>query len=480
MSLRNKSIKGFYWSFLDLFVNKGLYFFGTLIMARLLTPADFGLIGMMMLFISLGTTLVDGGMSQSLVRSMDVDNVDYFSVFLINMAVAVLIYFILYVTAPYIAVFYNQKILSSVIRIYSTGILISTLRTVQYTILIKKMAFRKITLLSFSGNITGFIVGIVMAFFGYGVWSIVYMFLVNQVISTVFFWTFSNWKIQFVFSIDKVKKHFNFGYKLTLSTLLNTVFENSYNVLIGKYYTIQQLGFYERSYTLNNYPVSILSGIVAKVTFPMLAHIQEDKARLKDIFRKLISVTFFGTAPLMLIFAGVAKPLILFTLGPQWIESANYFAIMSLGFALYPIHSLNINLLTALGRSDLFLKLEVIKKILVLIIILVFFNFGISGLLWSTVVSSFLALFINTFYAPKLIGYNGHEQFSDLYLTLLTALAAGLLTYIISINLHDSVLLIQIILPSFLGGLCYLFLNFVFKNKALKEVILLIQKKTIA
>ena len=479
MSFKNKSIKGFYWSFLDLFINKGLYFFGTLIMARLLSPADFGLIGMMTLFISLGTTLIDGGMTQSLIRSNDIDNSDYVSVFLINMMLAILIYCILFFTTPYIANFYKQKILSEIIRVYSIGILISTLRTAQNTILIKDMAFKKITLLSLPGNIIGFITGILFAYYGYGVWSIVYLFLVSQTISTVLFWLFSNWKIQWKFSVEKVKKHFQFGYKLTLSTLLNTLFDNTYNVLIGKYYTIQQLGYYERSYALNNYPVSILSGIVAKVTFPMLAFLQEDKARMKAIFRKLISVTFFGAAPLMLIGAGVAKPLIIFVLGSQWIESAHYFAILSLGFALYPIHSLNINLLTALGRSDLFLKLEIIKKCMVLILIFICFNFGISGLLWSTVIASYLALLINTFYAPKLIGYYWREQFLDLYLTLLTALAAGLVTYILSRYTQNLLLIFQIIVPAFLGGICYLLLNYFFKNNALREVILLIQKKAI-
>lgn len=462
MSLKKQSLNGAYWTFIDIIVNKGAYFIATIILARILGPKEFGILGMIMLFVAIGNTLIDSGMSTSLLRSNEVTENDYATVFITNILMSLFVYVILFLSAPLVASFYKLQILIDVIRIYCIGFVVNSFRSIHAVKLMKGMQFKKLTILNLPGNIISVFFAIWMAYLGYGVWSLVYLFLINQIVSTLVFWIFINWKPLWQFDFINYKYHFNFGYKLVLSAQLNVLFENIYNVLIGKFYDVRTLGFYERAYSFNNYPVSVLSGIIQKVSLPSLTLIKDDAERLNNAYKNIMQMAFFISASGLCFASLLAQQFVSIILGQHWLQVVPIFQILCLSFIFYPIHSLNINILSVFGRSDLFLKLEIIKKITILIVVAICFNFGIMGLVWSSVINSILGLIINTYYSGKFLNYPTISQFRDLVPTILVVFAtvgvvfSFLNTFELSINL-------QIILSFVLGLLTIIALSEIIK-----------------
>jgi O-antigen/teichoic acid export membrane protein len=452
LSLTNQSIKGAVWTFIDIFINKGVYFAATIILAGILGPTEFGLIGMITIFISLGTTLIDSGMSTSVLRLTEPTDQDYSTIFLTGVIVSIVVYFSIYALAPYIAGFYNQELLISIIRVYCLGFIIIAFKSVHLVKLSKNMEFRKMTILNIPGNLISVVVAIYMGYNGYNVWSLVALFLVNQIISTVLYWLFIKWKPLFKFDLTNFKFHFNFGYKLLLSAQLNVVFDNIYNIIIGKYYSVNTLGHYERAYTFNNYPVSILSGIIAKVSLPSFTQIKDDTLRLKNAYKKIMLISFFISCFGLGFAAIIAEPLFQIILGNEWMPAVPLFQILCISYVFYPIHSLNINVLTLFGRSDLFLLLEVVKKVVILLAIVIGFNFGILGLVWSSVFSSIIALLINTHFSGRFLNYGTISQLRDLFPVIMLLIVSILFLMLFSYYYHASSN-IEIIVTNFLVGL---------------------------
>lgn len=452
-------MNGAIWTFIDILINKGAYFIATIVLAGILGPKEFGLIGMIMLFISIGNTLIDSGMSTSLIRSNNVTENEYSTVFITNILMSVLVYLILFFIAPFIASFYEQPILINVIKWYCLGFVITSLRSIHNVKLMKEMEFRKITILNLPGIIISVIIAIWMGYKGYGIWSLVSLFLINQFISTVLFWLFIKWKPSFYFDFANYKDHFKFGYKLTLSALLNTVFENIYNILIGKFYNVKTLGFYERAYTFNNYPVSILSGIILKVSLPSLTSIKGDEVRLQKAYKSIMQMSFLISASGLAFAALLAHQIVKLVLGEQWLPIVPLFQVLSVSFMFYPIHSLNINILSVFGRSDLFLKLEVVKKIMILTVVAICFNFGVIGLVWSSVINSILALIINTHYSGRFLNYPTKNQLLDLLPTLATVLVTVSIVYGFQMVIAPTNLILQIVISFVIGLLTILVIS---------------------
>ena len=452
-------MNGAIWTFIDILINKGAYFIATIVLAGILGPKEFGLIGMIMLFVSIGNTLIDSGMSTSLIRSNNVTENEYSTVFITNILMSVLVYLILFFIAPFIASFYEQPILINVIKWYCLGFVITSLRSIHNVKLMKEMEFRKITILNLPGIIISVIIAIWMGYKGYGIWSLVSLFLINQFISTVLFWLFIKWKPSFYFDFANYKDHFKFGYKLTLSALLNTVFENIYNILIGKFYNVKTLGFYERAYTFNNYPVSILSGIILKVSLPSLTSIKGDEVRLQKAYKSIMQMSFLISSCGLAFAALLAHQIVKLFLGDQWLALVPLFQVLSISFMFYPIHSLNINILSIFGRSDLFLKLEVVKKIMILIVVAICFNFGVIGLVWSSVINSILALIINTHYSGRFLNYPTKNQLLDLLPTLATVLVTVRIVYGFQMVIAPTNLILQIVISFVIGLLTILIIS---------------------
>lgn len=477
MSLRKQASSSLLWTFMDSFFLKGLSFIASLILARILGPEEFGLIGMISVFIAVGISMVDSGLSASIIRTKNADNSDYSTVFYLNLLMSFLTYGLLFLSAPYIAQFYNQDILINIIRLYCLSFIISAFSAVQLAILNRDMHFKKIMRYNIPGTVIGVIIGVSMGYLGYGVWSIVWLYLSTQIVQSVVLWGNSNWKPSLLFSREKMNFHYGFGYKLMLSALIDTVFRNIYNILIGKFFSVQILGFYERAKSFNDYPVTILTNIISKVSYPLLAQIQDQKERIANIYKQLLQFTFFIIAPLMLGASAIAKPLFLLILGEQWVSAVPFFQILCLSGIFYPIHAFNINVLKVYGRSDLFLRLEVIKKIIISISIIITFQFGIYGLVWSSVFTSIIALLINTHYSSQMIKYTTMDQVKDMLPTFFKAGLMALLMYGLVLALINNSLYSQILISSFTGVSFYFLINYLFKSSPFIFTINLIKEQ---
>ena len=477
MTLKKQTFSGLFWTFTDTFFVKGIMFFAMILLARWIGPTDFGLIGIIAVFIAIGKSLTDSGMTSSLIRTKNPEQADYSTVFIVNIIMSLLVYVIVYIMAPFIADFFGYKILINIIRIYCILFLIIAFSAVQLAILTKRMEFKKITKINFPSTLVGVSIGLYLGYHDYGVWSIVWMYLSTEFVRSVLLWLFSNWKPRLIFSSTKFKFHFKFGYKLVLSSLLDTVFKNIYNLLIGKYYSVQTLGFYERSKQFCEYPSSTLTGIISKVAYPMLSQIQDDPKRLNYVYRKLLRISFFIIAPLMLGLAAIAKPLFLIILGDEWMPAILFFQILTLAMMLYPIHAFNLNILQVYGRSDLFLKLEIIKKCIITISVIIAFQFGVIGLVWCSVFTSCASLGVNMFYSSKLINYPIYIQIKDLSITFVIAFFSAFLMFKITFLFADTINVVQIILASFVGVFIYLSLNYIIKTSPLHQVILILKTR---
>jgi O-antigen/teichoic acid export membrane protein len=429
MSLKIKTISGILWSLGQQFIIKIIGFLIMIVLARILAPAEFGLIAMLSLFIAIGNSLMDSGLGSSLIRTNDADNRDYSTVFYFNLGGSILIYFLLYLVAPLISGFYHQPELIKVIRVYAVIIIINAFYSVQSTLLVKDMNFRLQTNIQVPAAIGGGILGIIMAKMGYGVWSLVWMSLFNSFLSTVMHWTFSKWRPDFIIDKARFKQHFNFGYKMALSGLIETIHQNLYTLIIGRLYSVTQLGLYSRADQVSQLPISNISAAISKVTFPMFSEIAQDNARLKMVYKKMMQQVIFWNAPILIYLCIVAEPLFIFLLTDKWLPAVPYFQILCLAGIIYPLHSYNLNILKVKGRSDLILKLEIIKKTMSVIGIISVIPFGIYGLLYFQLLFNCIGYYINSIYSGRSINYPATEQIADILPTLVLSAAAGLLCY---------------------------------------------------
>ena len=419
MSLQKQAFSGMVWTFGQQFSSQIISFGISVFLARLLLPSDFGAIAMFSVLTAIAGSFVDSGMASSLIRSKNIDDTDLSTVFWFNLVVSIILYAIIFIVAPFVADFYHLAILKSVIRIYSITLIIRSFVTVQGVIFIKNLDFKTGFKIQIPSQIIGGVSGIVLAYNGFGVWSIVYYNIIQTIVSTVQLWLYSQWKPSFIFRKEKFKEHFNFGYKLTLSGLLNTIFNNIYTIVIGKMFSAVQLGFYNRADTLKQLPVTNLSNALNKVTFPLFSKIKDNDEKLKEVYSRLMKVVVFIITPILSIMIVLADPLIRFVYTEKWLPAVPYFQVLAVAGILHPIHSYNLNILKVKGRSDLFLVLEIVKKVMIIIVLIVSLRYGIMGLIWGQVLASFLAFFINTYYTGKFLKYGPLSQIVDLFPTLL-------------------------------------------------------------
>ena len=477
MSLKRKTFDGFIWNFLDTFLLNGFSFLALILIARWIGPEEFGLIGMIAIFIAIGNSLIDGGLSSSLIRTKNVDNVDFSTIFFINILISVFLYILIYFLAPFIAIFFNQLVLVQIIRVYCLVFIISGFSSVQLAIFNKEMKFKLIMLINIPSKIIGICIGIYMGYNGYGIWSIVCMFISTQILSTILLWLTSKWKPSLCSSKNKLKKHYRFGYKLLLSSLLDRIFHNMYNVIIGKFFPIATLGLFERAKKFTEYPSSTLTSVISKVTYPMLVILRDDSEKIAIIYRKLLRLTFFITAPLLLGLAAIAEPMFKLVLGESWVGAIPFFQILCLSAMLYPIHAFNLNVLKVYGRSDWFLKLELIKKVITVLGLFVGFQFGIFGIVWSSVFISLIALFINSTYSSRLINYNSQQQLLDIIPILLISIITFILIYTIVFYMKNNNNILQVLISLFVGFLFYLGINYSFRKNPIHDLIKLIKNR---
>ena len=438
MSLKQKGLDGIFWTFGQQFGTQIIQFIVQVILARLLLPEEFGLIGMLAVFMSLGNSLVDSGMSSSLIRTRDPDERDFSSVFFINITVSIVVYFVLFFSSQLIANFFNQPILSDIVKVYCLSFIIRAISSIQYVRLTILMDFKTQAMLRLPALAISSIVGFVLAYKGYGVWSLVYLQLANVTLESILIWFQVKWRPSFILDWHKLKRHFNFGYKLTLSGIIDTIYSNSYNIIIGKYFSPVLLGYYTRADAMKQLPVSNISSALNKVIYPIFSSIQDDNVRLKDVYKRLMQQVLYWIAPILVIAGVLGEPLFRFLMTDKWLPAVPYFQILCLSGIMYPLHAYNLNILKVKGRSDLFLKLEIIKKTIVTVGLIIAIPYGIYGLMWMQVSLSLLSFFINTSFSGKMINYPVLEQLKDIVPILGLAGSMGSLVFFFDIQIPNS------------------------------------------
>ena len=452
MSLKQKTISGFLWSFIDDFAKLGITFVSGIVLARLLTPREFGLIGMTTIFIAVSQSFIDSGFKQALIRKQDCTRTDFSTVFYFNLLISVIFYLLLVFFAGVIARFFDEPQLESVIKVLGSGLIINALSLVQQTRLTKNINFRLQTRISIISSLVSGGIGIYMAFSGYGVWSLIASTLSRSFVVLLLLWLWNDWKPSLLFSWDSFREMFSFGSRLLISGLLNTVYTNIYNLVIGKYFSAADLGYYSRANEFQRLPSQHLTGVIQRVSYPVLATLQGDTPRLKAAYRRLIQSTMLITFVLMLGLAAVAEPLVITLVGEQWRPSIIYLQLLCFVGMFYPLHAINLNMLQVEGRSDLFLKLEVIKKILAIPVIVIGVLLGIRILIVAMFINSLLAYYLNAYWSGKFVEYSMWQQVKDLLPSFGLAAFMGLVVYGLGYFLEVPALL-KLILQVMLGAL---------------------------
>ncbi len=456
MSLKQQALSGMVWSSIQTFGNQFISFGVSIVLARLLLPAEFGLIGMIGIFMGIGGALINSGLTSSIIRTKDPDQADYSTVFVFNLAGSVLIYALMFLAAPFIADFFHQPILTKITRLYTLTFIIGAFSAVQLTRLHKHLDFKSETKASLAATASAAVVGITLAYNGFGVMSLVWMALANGTVNTLMLWGQSRWKPSLIFDRQKFRYHFGFGSRMMFSGILDILFTNAYTLLIGKFYNAAQLGYYTRANTLRQLPVATFSGILNKVTYPLFAEIKDDDVRLKSVYKQIMKMVIFIIAPVLMLMGVLAEPLFRFLFTEKWLPAVPYFRILCAAGVLYPLHAYNLNILQVKGRSDLFLKLEIVKKVSLAIVILASFPFGMFGLIWGQVIFSCLAFFINTHYSGKFLNYSSWEQLRDITPTLLLVSIVGVAVYFINLALTSQPDLVRLLGGGFVGVLLFL------------------------
>lgn len=474
-TLKEKTVKGVIWSSIDRFSTQGIQFVFSILIARLLLPSDYGVVAMLSIFMAVSQTFIDSGFGTALIRKIDRTETDFSTVFYFNIIVGFFFYAILWLVSPYIAAFYNIPLLEDVTRVIALSFVFSSFSGIQGAKLAIDIDFKTNAKISLTVTLlTGF-AGLWMAYRGYGVWALAIQQVFSSFLRTVLLWAFVRWMPKLVFSWRSFREMFSFGSRLLASALLNTIYNNVYTLIIGKVFSSSALGLYSRASSLAQYPSSNITNVLQGVTFPVLSAIQNEPERLANAYKRFLRLAAFIVFPLMTGLAAVADPLIRIVLTDKWEGAIYLLQIVCFSMMWYPVHAINLNLLQVKGRSDFFLKLEIIKKIQGVIILCVTVPMGIVAMCYGSVVSSLISLIYNAYYTQKLIGYGYIAQMKDLLHILVHALIMSIGVWCI-VQLFNS-LWLQLVIGIFSGAVYYIAGAHLMRFEEIKELLSLINKK---
>lgn len=467
-SLKNKTIKGIGWSAADNIIQHLVTFVVGIVLARLLSPEDYGLLGIIAIFTAVCQTLINGGFSSALIRKIDATDNDYNTVFIVNLIMSLLLYGVIFICAPLIAEFFKREELVALTRVLSMGMIIGALAIVQQTRLTKRIDFKTQTKISFTAAIISGVIGITMAIMGFGVWSLVAQQLSSRVIRTTLLWVVNKWIPQLRFSSESFHNLFGFGWKMMLSGLLDTVWKELYQLVVGKFYSPATLGQYTRSKHFSALFSSNITSVIQRVTYPVLSNIQDDKERMIAAYRKIIKTTIFVTAISMFFLGAISEPLLYCLIGPKWHEAAIYLPLICITGSFYPLHAINLNMLQVQGRSDLFLGLEIIKKTIGVVPLLVCIYYGVMSMLYCSILTSVINFFLNSHYSGKLIGYSSWLQIKDIAPSYAIAILIALSVYFLKYLCFS----FWIVLPLqlFLGIIVFFLICQIIKKEEFQEI----------
>lgn len=451
-------LSGLFWSAIERFGQQGIQFVIAIIIARILTPADFGLIGMLAIFIAIVQSFVDSGFGSALIQRQNATQTDFSTIFFFNIIVSGLFYFGLFFSAPLIAKFYNQSILIPITRVMALNVIINSFALIQNTILTKNINFKTLTQVSILSITVSGTIGIFMAYRGFGVWALVFQILSGNIMKTVSLWIFNKWRPSLVFSLNALKSLFAYGSKLLASGLLNQIFDNIYKLVIGKQYSAVDLGFYTQAKRMQELPVMNSLSILQRVTFPVYSTIQNETRRLKNAYRKTIKGIIYFNFPLMIGLAVLAPLLVSILLTEKWMPAVVYLQLLCLVGLVYPLSAVNLNILKVKGRTDIFFYLEVAKKIIIAIAIIITLKMGVLAIVIGQVIASYICFLLNIYFSGRVINYTVKEQLIDILPYFMLSFITGVLMVGI-IYLSNLRSLLLLLLTAFIGIVSYLLLS---------------------
>ena len=466
-NLKNKTVKGVGWSAVDNVAQYAVTFVVGIVLARLLSPDDYGLIGIITIFTAVCTAIINGGFSTALIRKNDCTDDDYNTAFIVNLGLSLVLYAVIFLCSPLIANFFGKQELVALTRVSSITMIIGALAIVQQTRLTKRIDFKTQTKISLISAITSGVIGIGMALAGCGVWSLVCQSIASQLLRTILLWFYNKWVPRLRFSKTSFNDLFGFGWKMMVSSVLNSVWNELYQVVVGKWYSPATLGQYTRAKQFSNIFSSNLTSVIERVSYPVLSNIQDEKERMVAAYRRIIKLTMFFAFTGTFALGAVSEPLLYCLIGEKWHEAATYLPLICIVASLYPLHSLNLNMLKVQGRSDLFLFLEIIKKIIGLVPLFVGAFVGIFPMLFASMGTSIICYFLNSYFPGKLLGYTSWKQLRDIAPSFFIALTMAVVVYLLKfLPLSNWVILpIQIVVGvAIFMGLCK-----VTKNKEYEE-----------
>ncbi len=469
-SIKQQTVNGVLWSSVERFSIQGIQFVLGIIMARLLSPREFGVVGMLAIFMAVAQSFVDSGFSNALIRKKNRTEIDFSTAFYFNIVVGIVCYLILFLAAPLIAGFYDTPVLKQLTRLIALNVFLNSLVIVQRAQFTIRVDFKTQATVTIPAVLLSGLLGIALAYLGYGVWALAIQSVSRTGLNVLAFWLVSKWRPQRAYSWDSFRDLFSFGSRMLLSGLLDIVYKNMYTLVIGKVFSARDLGFYTRAQQFVNLPSSNVTGILSRVTFPILSNIQDDDRQLQDIYRKYLRISAFVVFPLMMGLAALAYPLVLFLLTDKWEGCVILLQIMCFSMMWYPIHAINLNLLQVKGRSDLFLRLEIIKKIVGVAILCITIPLGLIPMLIGSVCSSLIALVINTHYTGKLIHVGFFKQMGDLLPTGFLSLLMGVVVWLCVRLLHGQPLLLQLCAGFLIGVGFYIGMAALFRMREWEQV----------
>lgn len=428
-NLKNKTVKGVGWSAVDNVAQYAVTFVVGIVLARLLSPDDYGLIGIITIFTAVCTAIINGGFSTALIRKNDCTDDDYNTAFIVNLGLSLVLYAVIFLCSPLIANFFGKQELVALTRVSSITMIIGALAIVQQTRLTKRIDFKTQTKISLISAITSGMIGIGMALAGCGVWSLVCQSIASQLLRTILLWFYNKWAPRLRFSKTSFNDLFGFGWKMMVSSVLNSVWNELYQVVVGKWYSPATLGQYTRAIQFSNIFSSNLTSVIERVSYPVLSNIQDEKERMVAAYRRIIKLTMFIAFAGTFALGAVSEPLLYCLIGEKWHEAATYLPLICIVASLYPLHSLNLNMLKVQGRSDLFLFLEIIKKIIGLIPLAIGAFVGIFPMLFTSIATSFISYLLNSYFPGKLLGYTSWKQLKDIAPSFFISLTMAICVY---------------------------------------------------
>lgn len=452
----------FIWKFAERCGSQAISFIVSIILARLLMPSDYGTVALVMVFLTILQVFADSGFGVALIQKKNADDIDFSSVFYVNIAVGTLLYFIMWLAAPMIASFYGMPDLVALVRVMSLVLLINSLRNVQQAYVSKHMIFKRFFYATLGGSIISAVVGISMAYLGFGVWALVAQQLTNSAIGTAILWFTVNWRPKLVCSVKRLKGLFSFGWKMLSSALLDTGYQQLWQLIIGKLYSPADLAFFNQGQKFPNLIVTNINASIDSILLPTMASEQDHRERVRDMTRRAIKTSIFIMAPMMMVLAFSSTNVVTLVLTEKWLPCVPFLCIFCINYMFWPVHTANLNAINALGRSDIFLKLEIIKKVVGISVLLFTMQYSVMAMAYGMLLTGVLSQIINSWPNRKLLGYGYLHQLRDLLPSIVLAVIAGVVAYGISMMQLPIHLALVIALQVIAGAVTYLALSYLF------------------